>query len=86
MKVVSHVLELRKKHLALSEAVEEAQKSLAIDDLQVTNMKKQKLRIKEAIHKLSSWALALFTFCDLFLYMVSLASFENDQLAVFIFD
>lgn len=54
MKVVSHVLELRKKHLALSEAVEEAQKSLAIDDLQVTNMKKQKLRIKEAIHKLSS--------------------------------
>ena len=35
MTVVSHVRELRKKHQALSEAVEEAQKSLAIDDLQV---------------------------------------------------
>ena len=60
MTVVSHVRELRKKHQALSEAVEEAQKSLAIDDLQVATMKKQKLRIKEEIHKLSSWALALF--------------------------
>ena len=46
MTVVSHVRELRKKHQALSEAVEEAQKSLAIDDLQVATMKKQKLRIK----------------------------------------
>ena len=54
MTVVSHVRELRKKHQALSEAVEEAQKSLAIDDLQVATMKRQKLRIKEEIHKLSS--------------------------------
>ena len=54
MTVVSHVQELRKKHQALSEAVEEAQKSLTIDDLQVATMKKQKLWIKEEIHKLSS--------------------------------
>ncbi len=54
MTVVSHVRELRRKHKALSEAVEEAQKSLAIDDLQVATMKKQKLRIKEEIHKLLS--------------------------------
>ena len=54
MTVVSHVRELRKKHQVLSEAVEEAQKSLAMDDLQITTMKKQKLRIKEEIHKLSS--------------------------------
>jgi hypothetical protein len=54
MNVVSHVRELRKKHQVLSEAVEEAQKSLAIDNLQVATMKKQKLRIKEEIHKLSS--------------------------------
>ena len=54
MTVVSHVRELRKKHQVLSEAVEEAQKSLAMDDLQIATMKKQKLRIKEEIHKLSS--------------------------------
>ena len=52
MTVVSHVRELRKKHQVLSAAVEEAQKSLAIDDLQVVTMKKQKLRIKEEIHKI----------------------------------
>ena len=45
MTVVSHVRELRKKHQVLSEAVEEAQKSLAMDDLQIATMKKQKLRI-----------------------------------------
>ena len=54
MTVVSHVRELRKKHQVLSEAVEEEQKSLAMDYLQVAAMKKQKLRIKEEIHKLSS--------------------------------
>ena len=54
MTVVSHVRELRKKHQVLSEAVEEAQKSLAMDDLHIATMKKQKLRIKEEIHKLSS--------------------------------
>ena len=54
MTVVSHVRELRKKHQDLSEAVVQAQKFLAMDDLQIAAMKKQKLRIKEEIHKLSS--------------------------------
>ena len=54
MSVVAHVQELRKKHEALSEAVEQAQKSTGTDTLHIVDLKKQKLRIKEEIIKLSS--------------------------------
>ena len=54
MTVTSHLVELRKKHEALSEMVEEAQRSPGVDDLTIAEMKKQKLRIKEEIARLSA--------------------------------
>ncbi len=54
MSVASHVQELRKKHQSLSEAVERAQKSPGTDDLSIAQMKKEKLRIKEEISRLSN--------------------------------
>ncbi len=53
MSLSSHLQELRKKHEILSEEVEAAQRDLAIDDLAVADMKKQKLRLKEEITRLS---------------------------------
>jgi hypothetical protein len=54
MSVSAHVDQLKKKHESLSEAVEAAQRSLGIDDLKIADLKKQKLRIKEEITRLSS--------------------------------
>jgi len=53
MTMSSHLQELRKKHESLSDMVETAQRSPATDDLQVTKLKKKKLRLKEEIHRLS---------------------------------
>ncbi len=54
MSLSSHLQELRKKHEHLSHEVEEAQRSLGTDDLQITALKKQKLKIKEEIERLSA--------------------------------
>lgn len=53
MNLGSHLEELRKKHQSLAERVEAAQRTPGIDDLEITELKKQKLRIKEEIHRLS---------------------------------
>lgn len=53
MSLNSHLQELRKKHQNLSEAVEVAQRSPAVDQLTIADMKKQKLRIKEEIKRLN---------------------------------
>lgn len=53
MSLSSHIEELHKKHQTLTEKVEEAQRSLSADDLQVTQLKKEKLRLKEEIGRLS---------------------------------
>ncbi len=53
MSLESHLQELRKKHEALSTLVEEAQKSPGMDALEIAEMKKQKLRLKEEIYRLS---------------------------------
>ena len=53
MSLSSHLQELRKKHESLSEEVELAQRSPATDDLHITELKKQKLKIKEEIHRLT---------------------------------
>ncbi|MBK5945248.1 DUF465 domain-containing protein [Rhodobacter veldkampii DSM 11550] len=53
MTLSSHLHELRKKHEALSDAVEKAQRSPASSDAQIADMKKQKLKIKEEITRLS---------------------------------
>jgi hypothetical protein len=50
----SHLQELRKKHQNLSEEVEVAQRDLAVDDLLISDLKKQKLRLKEQIERLET--------------------------------
>lgn len=54
MSVTAHVEQLKKKHETLSEAVEAAQRAPGVDGLEVADLKKQKLRIKEEITRLSS--------------------------------
>ena len=53
MSLTSHLTELRKKHQHLSVEVEDAQRRPAFDDLQLVQMKKEKLRLKEEIERLS---------------------------------
>lgn len=54
MSVTAHLQELQKKHQVLSAKVEEAQRSPGVDDLHLSALKRQKLVLKEQIHKLSS--------------------------------
>ena len=54
MALSSHLQELRKKHQILSDQVEEAQKSLGTPDVAITELKKQKLRLKEEIVRLEN--------------------------------
>ena len=54
MALSSHLQELRKKHQFLSDQVEEAQRSPSADDLLITDLKTQKLRLKEEIQRLSA--------------------------------
>lgn len=53
MSLGSHIEELKKKHHALSEQVEMAQRSPGSSDFEIAELKKQKLRLKEEIEKLS---------------------------------
>ncbi len=54
MTVASHLVELRRKHESLSEMVEQAQRSPGVDDLKIAELKKQKLKLKEEISRLSA--------------------------------
>jgi hypothetical protein len=54
MSITAHLDELKKKHQALSDQVEEAQRAPGADDLYIASMKKQKLRLKEEITRLSN--------------------------------
>ena len=54
MSLSSHLQELRKKHSHLSEKVEAAERSPATNRLEVIELKKQKLRLKEQITRLST--------------------------------
>ncbi len=53
MSVASHLTELRKKHEHLSETVEKAQRSPGSDTIKIAELKKQKLKLKEEISRLS---------------------------------
>ncbi|MBN2907530.1 MAG: DUF465 domain-containing protein [Rhodobacteraceae bacterium] len=53
MNLGSHLQELRKKHQTLSQQVEVAQRTPAADTVQIAELKKQKLRLKEQIERLS---------------------------------
>ncbi len=54
MTMASHLAELRKKHEALSDKVEEAQRSPATDALKIAEWKRQKMKLKEEIAKFSA--------------------------------
>ncbi|WP_282021647.1 YdcH family protein [Ruegeria faecimaris] len=54
MSVSAHLTELKKKHETLGLEVERAQRAPGIDDLHIAQLKKQKLRLKEEIERLSS--------------------------------
>ncbi|AXC51038.1 DUF465 domain-containing protein [Paracoccus suum] len=53
MTVASHVHELRRKHQALSEQAESMQRRPGHDELDLARIKKEKLRLKEEIGRLS---------------------------------
>ena len=54
MSLSSHLSELKKKHHMLDAQVEEAQRAPGVDGLQVATLKKQKLKLKEEIERLSN--------------------------------
>ncbi len=54
MSLNSHLEELRKKHRNLSEAVDAANRSPGADQIEISQMKKQKLHLKEEISRLSA--------------------------------
>jgi len=54
MSMSSHLVELKKKHQNLSHEVEQAQRAPGSDGLHIADLKKQKLRIKEEIERLST--------------------------------
>ena len=51
MSMGSHLQELKRKHETLSAKVENAIRNPGTDDLQITELKKQKLRLKEEIER-----------------------------------
>jgi len=53
MNLSSHVEELKKKHQSLAHKVEEAQRAPGSDHLEIAELKKQKLRLKQKIERLS---------------------------------
>ncbi|WP_339108484.1 YdcH family protein [Thioclava sp. GXIMD4216] len=52
MSLSSHITELRKKHQALSAEVERATRNPGFPGLEIAQMKKQKLQIKQEIARL----------------------------------
>ena len=54
MSVSSHLDELRRKHAVLEQKIESEARSPGSDDLQITEMKREKLRLKEEIQRLAA--------------------------------
>ncbi len=53
MNLQSHLTELRRKHEALSTRIDREQRSPSADDLAIAALKKEKLRLKDEIARLS---------------------------------
>ncbi|WP_158969025.1 YdcH family protein [Chachezhania sediminis] len=53
MSTESHLVELKKKHQTLETRLEAAQRSPSTDRLEINEMKKKKLRLKDQIQRLS---------------------------------
>lgn len=56
MSLTSHLEELKRKHSVLEDAVEDAQRAPGSNDFEIADLKKQKLRLKEQITRLSGTA------------------------------
>ncbi|MFO7920609.1 DUF465 domain-containing protein [Rhodobacteraceae bacterium W635] len=54
MSIGAHLEELKRKHEILARKVEEGQRSPGVSDLDIQELKKQKLRLKEEIARLDS--------------------------------
>lgn len=54
MSLNAHLAELKKKHQSLSMEVEQAQRAPSVDGLTLASLKKQKLKLKEQIERLSN--------------------------------
>ena len=54
MSMSSHLVELRRKHAALEQKIETEIRSPGSDDLQIRKLKREKLRLKDEISRLSS--------------------------------
>lgn len=54
MSLSAHLTELKRKHQNLSAEVEAAQRSPGTDGLHLSSLKKQKLKLKEEIERLSN--------------------------------
>lgn len=54
MSLSSHLEQLKMKHQTLSDQVEAVQRAPGSQDVQIAELKKQKLRLKEEISRLSS--------------------------------
>jgi hypothetical protein len=53
MNLDSHLVELRRKHESLSMTIEEEAKHPGVDPLRINELKKEKLRLKDEIARLS---------------------------------
>jgi hypothetical protein len=58
MSMQSHLAELEKKHQALEEKISECQTHPAVDDLEVVELKRRKLLVKDEIERLRHNGLA----------------------------
>lgn len=54
MTMSSHLQELKRKHETLDHEVEELQRAPGADAIELATLKKQKLKLKEEIERLSS--------------------------------
>ncbi len=54
MTVQAHLELLEKKHVALEEALHSALTSPSINDTEIADIKRRKLRLKDEIHRLKS--------------------------------
>lgn len=54
MSMSSHLEELRRKHEVLSEKVEDLQRAPGSTDAEISELKKQKLQLKEEIERLTT--------------------------------
>lgn len=52
MSMQSHLAELEKKHRALEDKIHDAQLHLGADDLEIVELKRRKLHVKDEIERL----------------------------------